>query len=316
MNVKFWGVRGSIPSPLSADEIRAKIKKSLLLSRNVDISTDEKLDFFLSQLPSSLYGTHGGNTPCISIEFPSGNIIILDIGSGARNLGYYIKEKYPEGKNLHILLSHTHWDHIQGLPFFLPVFDPKFTLLFYNPKADLEERLNLQQRPEYFPIKFEDLASTKIFKIIPEKEKVEIDTDLFIYAYKLIHPGDSYAYKIIHKDKNIIYSTDTEFYKINEKFIDEIVGLWGEPDLLIFDAQYTPEEYVKKINYGHSSSIVAVDIAIKCKTKELVLFHHEPLYTDDFIDNTVQKAKEYLEYIEPNNKLKITGAFENLEIII
>ncbi len=101
MEIKFWGVRGSIPSPLSVEEIKNKIKKSILPAQNVDISTEEKLNFFLNQLSPSLYGTYGGNTPCISIEFSSGHFIVLDIGSGARNLGYFVKKKYPEGKDIH-----------------------------------------------------------------------------------------------------------------------------------------------------------------------------------------------------------------------
>jgi len=316
MNIKFWGVRGSIPSPLSADEIREKIKKSILLSRNVDTSTDDKLDHFLGQLPPSLYGTYGGNTPCISIELSTGPILVLDIGSGARNLGYYLMEKYPGTKNIHILMSHTHWDHIQGLPFFLPVYDENSTLIFYSPKKDLEERLIFQQQPMYFPKAFHDLPCIKIVKTIPEKSKIEVDSNLSFYAYKLIHPGDSYAFKIVHKDKFIIYATDTEFYQINEAFIDKTVELWGEPEVLIFDAQYTPEEYIKKVHYGHSTSIVAVDIAVKCKTKKLILFHHEPMYTDDFIDNTVRKAKEYLDVVEPGNTMEIIGAYEGLEITV
>lgn len=316
MELKFWGVRGSIPTPLSSAEIKAKIKKSIQLVKNVDISTDEKLDFFLNQLPLSVYGTFGGNTPCVTVSDEKDKIIILDMGSGARELGYYLKQKYPEGKTLNIFFSHTHWDHVQGLPFFLPVYDKNFTLIFHSPKSDIEERLIQQQRDVFFPAGFHDTFSKKIIKTIRENDELEFSENILISNYKLMHPGDSYAYKITMNGRSIIYATDAEFTQLNDEFINKMHQFWSNADILIFDAQYTMQEYISKINWGHSTNTMAVDIAVQCRIKKLILFHHEPIYTDEFVETTVRKSKEYLSILYPNYNLEILGAHEGLSLVI
>ncbi len=318
MKITFWGVRGSIPTPLSPAEIYTKIKKVLILAQGVDISTEEKIKNFLDNLPLSIRGVYGGNTPCVSVE-TEGSLIIFDIGSGARLLGYKILQmpQFKNGGVIHIFLSHTHWDHIQGLPFFAPAYNKNFKLIFYSPFPDIKERLSFQQDSKYFPARLEDIPSVKEFVVLKkEKETITIDKELKVCWNSLIHPGDSFAYKLASKNKSMVYATDTEFYKIDEEFMNTVTKLWKNTDVLIFDAQYTPEEYVNKISWGHSSTLMAVDVALKANAKRLVLFHHEPTYTDDFIENTLRRAKEYLNTIEPTSSLEIITAYEGLTIEI
>ncbi len=318
MRIKFWGVRGSLPTPIATNEIKKKIRNSLILAKGVDLTTDEKIDNFLNKLPINIYGTFGGNTPCVSIDDEDDNFIILDMGSGMRDLGYYILSdpKFKKNKTLNIFLSHTHWDHIQGFPFFVPAYNKDFTILFHSPFKNLKERLIQQQNYDFFPIELKNLPSKIGFQVLDITKTYSLSNHTEIKITKLNHPGDSYAYNIISKNKSVVYATDTEFYKIDEKFIVDVGKRWLNADILIFDAQYTPEEYIKKISWGHSSTMVAVDIGLKINTKKLILFHHDPTYNDDFIANTVEKAYSYLKAISPDSNMEIIAAYENLEINI
>lgn len=317
MVVKFWGVRGSIPTPLSSREIFNKVKKIFILSKNVKLDTEEEIENFFNNLPLSIKYTYGGNTPCISIETEK-SFIILDMGSGARNLGEYILtlNRFKNGGELHIFFSHTHWDHIQGLPFFNLLYDKRFKLIFYSPFEDIEERLRAQQRFEFFPVKFDDTPSLKEFIILKEKNFIKLNNEIEVYWNTLIHPGGSFSYKFVKNSKSVVYATDTEFYKIDQKFMDAIVKSWNGADVLIFDAQYTPEEYIKKINWGHSSTLIAVDVALSANVKKLILFHYDPIYNDDFIENSLRRAKEYLETINGTQNLEILLSYEGLTIEI
>ncbi len=315
MEVKFWGVRGSFPVPITPEEFRIKTRKLLKLSRGVDISTGEKIENFLNNLPRAISGIYGGNTSCVSVKTEK-HLLIFDMGSGARILGYNILQmpEYRDGGVLDIFFSHTHWDHIQGLPFFAPLYMKNFKLIFYSPFQTIKERLVLQQKFDYFPIGLEQLASQKEFKNLKNLKSLEFDDGTKIVWHKLIHPGDSYSYKVSNSEKSVVYATDTEFYKIDEEFMDEVASVWDKADVLIFDAQYSPEEYIKKISWGHSSTLMAIDIALKCNVKRLVLFHHEPNYSDEFIDNSFKRAKEYLNTVAPESNLEIIPAFEGLKI--
>ncbi len=316
MEITFWGVRGSIPTPISSNEIKEKIKKSLILSRGIDLSSEENLNLFLKKLPINIYGTIGGNTPCVSIVDEDDNFLIFDMGSGARYLGFEIlkMKRFQNNKVLNIFFSHTHWDHIQGLPFFAPAYNKEFKLKMYSPIKNLEKRLITQQLEEFFPVPLKNIPASIEFITLDLKYPFKVSKNSKIEITKLNHPGNSYAYKLISKEKTVIYATDTEFYKIDEKFMTEIGKKWQNTDILIFDAQYTPEEYIKKINWGHSSTMVAVDIGLQIKAKKLILFHHDPIYNDDFIINTVKKAYKYMNMIEPNSNMEIIAAYEGLKI--
>ena len=140
MKVVFWGTRGSLPAPLSAEDVQAKINAAVMRIREADIKSPDARQKFLSSLPQSIYGTVGGNTPCVQIVSKSGGNLILDAGSGIRGLA--ANTPIPESKRYTILLSHLHWDHIQGFPFFAPIFNPEVTLdidLLKQPqKEDIE----------------------------------------------------------------------------------------------------------------------------------------------------------------------------------
>jgi len=315
--IKFWGVRGSIPTPLESSDIYNKLMKTLILAQEVELDNEEKINNFLNNLPFSIKGNYGGNTPCVSIEV-NDFLLIFDFGSGIRKLGYEImnNKKFQNGGEIHLFISHTHWDHIQGLPFFPPLYDKKFKLIFYSPFPDIKERLEFQQKFEFFPVNFFDTPSQKEFIILEKDKIINFNSNLKVSHHSLIHPGGSFGYKVSFNNKSVVYATDTEFYKIDAKFIDEITKIWNNIDVLIFDAQYTPEEYIYKINWGHSSTFLAVDVALSINAKKLVLFHYDPVYDDYFIENSLKRANEYLNFVASNSKLEVIASYEGLSIEI
>jgi CheY-like chemotaxis protein len=280
MRVKFWGPRGSIPTPG----------------------------------PANL--KYGGNTPCIEIRTDDDRLIILDCGTGLRELGLALrKEKQPtEG---HILLSHTHWDHIQGLPAFSPALAKGYRFTIYGAPGgnqELQDILGGQMAYSYFPITLGELAAE--FKFQKIGEGAFNIGDIQIATRFVNHTVLTLAYRIKVGEATVVYATDHEpYYSTDEEsyslFLREgetanhsrpggrgIGGTNGVPhegdrqhihflfgaDLLIHDAQYTAEEYRTKRNWGHSPADYAVDVAIAAKVKRLALFHHDPLHDDDQIE--------------------------------
>ncbi len=313
VRLKFWGVRGSIPSPLSPEEIREKIKRVLKLMKEVKFETEEQMENFIDHLPRSIASTYGGNTPCVSaLDIDSNIIIIFDMGSGIRILGYYLLEVF-KGEEINIFLSHTHWDHIQGFPFFAPAYTGNYTIKIHGCHPNLEKRLISQQLFPFFPCPVHKMGSKIKFIQLKEGESIFIGNKFKITPCKLIHPEDSFGYVLEWENHKIVYATDTEFYGIDEEFLERISHLWNNADVLIFDAQYTPEEYIKKVSWGHSSTAMAVDVALRAKVKNLVLFHHDPTYSDTYIESMEKKAYEYKNAVAKNYNIKIVAAYEGLE---
>ena len=173
MRIKLWGVRGSLPTPLAGEQIEAKIRKALSLARPGDISSGEAIDSFIRSLPLSVRSTFGGNTTSIQVTTDGGDLIIIDCGSGLRSLGSELmKGDFGQGRGAAtILLSHTHWDHIQGIPFFVPFYIKGNRFNFYSAFPDLKARLDHQQVFSHFPVTFDFLQATKeFFKLEVEEE--------------------------------------------------------------------------------------------------------------------------------------------------
>ncbi len=323
MKLKFWGVRGSIASPIKGNIIRKKIKKILTLAKPGDILDEDSINSFLNSLPYSLVGTYGGNTTCLEIRNDNNDLIIIDAGTGIRELGnvLMVDENFRTGQGeCHILFTHTHWDHIQGLPFFTPFYIEGNQFHIHAVSEDIEKRLRYQHNFEHFPVPFDKMYSKKYFYQHKEGEFFEV-YGLKITTKGMRHPGGSYSYKIIDtvKNKTIIFGSDAEFLPGKIDNIDRYIEYFKDADILIFDTQYTFEEQLTKIDWGHSSASVATDLAIKSNVKNLVLFHHDPSYSDETLEEVYLKAKRYKDMIQwgsSNYDLKIHIAYEGLELIV
>ncbi|MDR3123769.1 MAG: MBL fold metallo-hydrolase [Treponema sp.] len=313
MQVQFWGVRGSLPSPQLSSQIRDKISTILERITPEDIAGPESRQKFLAELPPWLYGTVGGNTPCVSVSNgdPKSRVI-FDCGSGIREMGLAMIRAKPLPTHYDIFISHLHWDHIQGLPFFAPGYNPSVKLDFYSPMKNLEAAFNGQMSSPYFPVHMQSMGSEKEFHCM---EREMILGDMAISYKKLSHPGDSYSFKVNDGKSVFIYATDTELSADDFIKTEENTRYFENADLVVMDSQYTLGESIEKYNWGHSAFSMGVDFAATWGIKRLVLFHHDPTYDDRKLFGILQSAKWYAERMNMRG-IEISLAMEGMEITL
>jgi anti-anti-sigma factor len=293
MRVTFWGVRGSIPAPTRSEEIEVKLAAALMGAQGIDLSNKHAVQEYVASLPSLVRGTVGGNTPCVSVEVGD-EWIILDAGSGLRSLGVELmKREFGRGQGVaHILISHTHWDHIQGFPFFTPTFIPGNRITVYSPVPDIEQRIRNQQAPEYFPKRIEQIARADLsFVQLQEGQPITI-AGVRVNSILQAHPGRSYGYRLDGEGASIVYASDAEYKNLGEAHTRRYIDFMRDADLLVFDAQYTLSDSFQRVDWGHSSSMIGVDMPVRANVKRLSLFHFEHIYTDlqvqEILDNTLR----------------------------
>lgn len=313
MKIKFWGVRGSIPTPLSPEKIQSKIQAVVQRITEKDIKDIDSREKFIASLPDWINGTVGGNTSCVELIPKSGESIILDCGSGMRALG---KKMSKEGKTVfHIFFSHFHWDHIQGLPFFDPAFNPRAEIHFYSPRDDIRDYLDTQMTaPVLFPVPLAAFSGDLYYHTIEPGEVFQIGS-LTCKFKKMKHPGDSYSYSFEEDGKKFIYATDVELIPANFEQIPENSDFFKNADVILMDAQYTATEAIEKMDWGHSSYCYCIDFASLWNIKKLMLFHHEPMYDDKKLYSILQAARWYANYSVPD-KLEIDLSIEGNEVEI
>lgn len=292
MIIKLYGVRGSLPAPLLNRDLRSRLRQILRLAVERQLNAVDRIDPFLDDLPDYLGFTTGGDTTCITVR-RNEELFIVDAGTGLRVLGDELLPG-PAGQGkavLHILFTHTHWDHIHGLPFFKPLYIPGNEIHFYSPLPDLEERLAYQTDERFFPMPFHRTASTKFFHRLDGE--LEIRPGLLVDTHPLKHPGGSFAYRFREAGRKFIFATDVEFNGDDLLDRNDHLNFFSEADLLILDAQYTLDESFMKIDWGHTSFSMAVNCAVHWKVKNLVLTHHEPAYNDRRIYENYENAIEH-----------------------
>ena len=270
--VRFWGVRGSIACP-GPETVR-----------------------------------YGGNTSCIEMQI-AGQRLIFDGGTGLRVLGQSLLRETPlEG---HLFFTHSHWDHIQGFPFFVPAFIKGNKFNIYGAIAPngstIEQRLNDQMLHPNFPVPLQIMGADLTFCDIAIGETVQLG-DVVVENALLNHPGEAVGYRVTWNGHSVAYVSDTEHF--TDRLDEHVLWLSNEADLLIYDSTYTDEEYhsdkSSKVGWGHSTWQEAVKVAKAANVKKLVIFHHDPLHSDSFMDQIQEDTAKAF----PNSVV----AWEGLEI--
>ena len=315
ISVWFYGVRGSIPAPNGTPSLQRKMKEVLHLATPKDIEDESSIEQFMKSLPMHLSHNIGANTTCLLITFGDEHFI-FDGGSGCVTMGRdWMPTPFGRGAGkAHWLFTHTHLDHVIGMPMFTPLYIPGNQFDFYSPIPNLEQRLINLYDPEFFPVQFEQLASKRTFYNIIDKPEFSIG-DVHITWIKNDHPGDAFSYRLTHGDTKIVFATDAEYkYQDNDHF-KKACNFFRDADLLIFDAQYAFTESVQqKRDWGHSSSFMGIDFALEANVKKLALFHHEPSHDDYRLMETYRRAQTYLKKLAPNSTLDLIMSYEGLKL--
>ncbi len=242
MDIRFWGVRGSIASP------------------------------------GPETASVGGNTSCVEVRCGDKRVV-LDAGTGLRTLGNAILRE-PGAADVTLLLSHFHWDHIQGLPFFVPAYLPQTKLAIVGAGGDrhsLRDKLSRQMTEPHFPVQLDALSAELTFREARAGQALELDGDVVVRVARLNHPGGVFAYRIEHGGRALVYATDTEHYACVDPMLKKLAE---GADVLVYDAQYTPDEYQAKVGWGHSTYAAGAEVAAAAGVSKLVLFHHDPQRDD------------------------------------
>jgi phosphoribosyl 1,2-cyclic phosphodiesterase len=255
----------------------------------------DDIDKFLAALPHHRYGGYGGNTPCLDVKADDTHLII-DGGSGIRVLGYDLMHgPCGQGKGeVHILFTHFHWDHLIGLPFFTPIFIPGNKIHVYAVQPDLPDVFKTVFRKPYFPLNLEQLGAKIEYHRLEPRKPVKFN-DVTVTPYRLDHPDPCWGYRFEHKGKIFSHCVDTECTRVTREQLGADLPLYQGVDLMVFDAQYTLMETIEKVNWGHSSAVIGLDIAIREGVKRVLFMHHDPASTDEKISNAEAQARRYYE---------------------
>jgi phosphoribosyl 1,2-cyclic phosphodiesterase len=316
VRVRFWGTRGSIPVALTTADVRDKLAMALLQASGRTFKNYEDAHAFAtSELDFSLTHTFGGHTPCVEIEVPGDEYYVCDMGSGARPFGVHVLARQARRPaTINIFMSHVHWDHIMGFPFLGPAYVPGTTIRIHGCHEVLEHAFRLQQSPPCFPVTFEQLgAKIEFIRLTPDRPYAI--NGLTVTPHLQLHGGDSYGFRFEHDGKSVIYSTDSEHKLENRTEAEAFANFFRNADVVIFDAMYALAEAISvKADWGHSSNIVGVELCQMARAKHLVLFHHEPANNDATLEGLLKEARRFEELTRGDHALKVSAAYDGLEI--
>ncbi len=312
LKICIRGARGSIPTPISSAEIAEKIADVLWTTQGRAFAGKEEVMEYLRSLPLMQTGTVGGNTACIEVR-QGEEPVVLDAGTGIRSLGSDLM-KGPCGKGkgvVHLFMSHTHWDHIIGFPFFQPAYVRGNRIIVYGVHDELQKRFEIQQNPLYFPVPLSAMPAEIEFRQIREGESFAIGS-LRIRTMELHHPGKAYAYRIEDDTGSFVYATDGEYKDLSQAMMRPCLDFFRDADILIFDSQYTFHETMLKEAWGHSSSIIGMDIAVAAGVRHFLMFHHEPANQDKRILNLLEETRRYCRHAHPQARCVVNLACEGI----
>lgn len=298
MKLRFWGTRGSLPSP-GKDTVR-----------------------------------YGGNTPCLEVRLADDNLVIFDAGTGLRGLGDALMATGRSVKAF-LVISHPHWDHIQGFPFFKPAFVAGNELTIVGPQTrqiTLRQMIASQMDKAYFPVQLNELKAR--IRFLPVREETIPVYDGTLSSVFVNHPAFALGYRLTVGNRSIAYITDNEPFdrevakslkNVDRHIVDVYHQQRGDPnqrifdfargvDVLIHDATYTPEEYVNHVGWGHSDYLFALKVASEAGVRKLVLFHHDSTRSDDSVDEILRMCQR--EIATRKYRFECSAAAEGMEMVL
>jgi phosphoribosyl 1,2-cyclic phosphodiesterase len=317
ITVKFWGTRGSLPTTLTAAELREKIVQALVSAAGKNLDTIEKARAFMGELPFSAANTFGGNSSCVELKAKGAPRVFLDIGSGGREAGIAaLRELQGKPGEFHIFMSHPHWDHIMGFPFFNPAYIAGHHIRIYGCHAEIEQAFRLQQAAPCFPVELSTMGA-RIEFIRLEADRAYDIAGYCVTAKLQAHGGDSYGYRFERNGRSIVYSTDSEHKLDDTAMTMSFVEFFRGADLVIFDAMYSLADSISvKADWGHSSNVIGVELCQMAKVKQLALYHHEPVNDDAMIEQLWRESQRLEEITREDHRVEVVAAYDGLEIAL
>ena len=316
--VRFWGTRGSLPVALTTADVRAKVTAALRGASGRAFASEDDLTAYVDGLGPEITGTFGGHTSCVEIETGGPDYVLCDLGSGVRPFGQRALARHGPSspQTYHVFMSHVHWDHIMGFPFFTPAYIAGNRIRIYGVHERLEEAFRRQHGAPSFPVDFATLGADIEFVRLEAGRTREI-AGLAVTPMLQRHAGDSYGYRFEAGGKSVIYSTDSEHALVDLEETRRFVDFFRDADLVIFDAMYSLADAISiKADWGHSSNIVGVELCQMAGARELCLFHHEPVHDDWAIVRVLTEARRFEEISRKGRPLRVTAAYDGMEIAL
>ncbi len=315
MKVIIWGCRGSLPVSNNLHHTRKKVRAALETALAKGLKPGADIDAFMDdELPFSTWGSYGSNTCCVQFDTGHDEYLICDCGSGLRDLGNHIMAtRGPRPAVFNIFMTHLHWDHLMGFPFFIPAYIPGNRINFFGVHDQVEHVFRTQQSQPFFPVGFDMLGADITFTTIEADTPMDI-AGATVLAKEQDHPGRSYGYRVTQNGKSAILSTDCEHRADAQDDGYDFLEFFKDADLLIFDAQYTFEAAnTAKEDWGHSSNVIGVELAKRSGVKTLCLFHQEPTLEDDALEQFLGDTRRYAALFHDDQPLDVIMAYDRME---
>ena len=318
MKIRFWGTRGSIPVSMTTADIRTKLVAALQGSRDRRLDNRADIEAYIDGLGFDVAGTYGGHSSCVQIDTGGEEHVILDMGSGARPFGQHLVERLGPGnpQTYHVFMSHLHWDHIMGFPFFTPTYIPGNRIIVHACHEDVEYAFRRQQRGPSFPVDFNQLAATISFDVLQPDTTYTI-AGMTVRAKRQRHTGDSYGWRFEKDGQCVVYSTDSEHRVEDDAERVSFVRFFGHADAVIFDAMYSLADAVSvKADWGHSSNIVGVELCQLARARRLIMVHHEPAYDDAHLQQVLEETRRFEKITRTGHEVDVLSAWDGMELTL